>query len=311
MNDTDNGLKEGFHQKKREVAQLRSTLHDLYVQKEASFQKLKAFREQIRSKIDQMNSLKKERDLLTQEVKAIKEERNKLNQEVREKSDALKQFGTNNPLPAPSSDRKNDNSHNKNYDGRNKNYNTANSQQMPPGKIKMLIRKMEEQLETEVMSFDKEKQLTKKVKELKAEYKKIEAQDQQWKERQTAASGFIQKRKEAQHSHHSLQEKADASQQKHQEVNKVYEDLKAIRNQIKPLETEHLRLKEEYHAVKRQLGDAQQDIQKLSRVFEDKEKKIKQSFAQERTAEVKEKIKKRQKLSTEDILAFQAIPDED
>src|SRR3989344_9264715 len=307
MNDTDNGLKEGFHQKKREVAQLRSTLHDLYVQKEASFQKLKAFREQIRSKIDQMNSLKKERDLLTQEVKGIKEERNKLNQEVREKSDALKQFGTNNPLPAPSSDRKNY----KNYKNYN-NYNDNNkSQQMPPGKIKMLIRKMEEHLETEVMSFDKEKQLTKKVKELKAEYKKIEALDQQWKERKTPASGFIQKKKKAQHSHHSLQEKADASQQKHQEVNKVYEDLKAIRDQIKPLETEHLRLKEEYHAVKRQLDDAQQDIQKLSKVFEDKEKKIKQSFAQERTAEVKEKIKKRQKLNTEDILAFQAMDDED
>jgi len=280
-------LRKEFEQKKKEVAQLRSQLHSIHQEKETAFQTLRSFRDQIHSKTQAMTTLKQERDNLTKEVRLLKEEREKLNQEVKGKSEVLKDVEQKKGELTGE-------------------FSKHIQERESPGKLKAMIRKLEEKLETEVMSFEKEKQLNKEVKKLKADYKALAGMEEVWKERNTAAANFSQSRKQAQISHHAVQEKAQQSQEKHQALSQLYDDVKKIREEIKPSEETHHKFRIKYQETKQELDKAMKRLHELSKFFDEKEEKRHKSKLQERTDEVKEKIKNRQKLSMDDILAFQA-----
>jgi len=275
-------LKEEFQQKKKEVVLFRAKLHVLHKEKEELFNQVKSSHDSIKLKTTRMKVIKKERDQLTREVKELKEERNKLNKEVQEKSKTLQDIAEKGDTP-------------------------KKTEHESPGKLRSIIRNLEEKLETEVMAFTKEQQLTKKIKEIKSELKQIEGFENAWKEKKSAVIEFSQKRKAAQQSHQTVQQKADESQKKHEELTQLYKDVKEAREKIKPLDDKIKGLKSKYNATKKEVDKVSNRVKELSKLFEDKDKKMRQNKAQVRTAEVKEKLKKKQKLSTEDILAFQAL----
>ena len=178
--------------------------------------------------------------------------------------------------------------------------------QESPGRLKSQIAKLEEKIETEVIPFEKEKGLRKQIKELKAQLKKLDGLDIAWKEHNTAAANFSEKRRVAQEFHQQVQVKADVSQNKHEEISGLYDEIKALRNEQKaPLE-KYKQLKTQFAEKKKALEELLPRLTELSKVFHENEEKSYQSILREKTAEVQEKIKKRQKLSTRDILAFQA-----
>ena len=61
--------------------------------------------------------------------------------------------------------------------------------------------------------------------------------------------------------------------------------------------------------TKKELDSLQARIKELGGILQEEEEKSFQQIAREKTEEVKEKMKKGKKLSTEDILAFQAMKD--
>lgn len=275
-------LKSEFQDKKKELSETRSKLSQLNQDKEKSFSELNELKKKIREKISSINALKKERDSLTDEVKKLKEERSKLNDEVREKATLKKEVE------------------------KKKEEVLSHGIKESPGKLKRMIEQMETKIETEVMPFDKEKELNKRIKELKEEYKKVAHLGEVWKEVNSTTADFSQKRRMAQQSHHNIQDKAQQSQQKHEAILKLYDEVKALREQEKPLSEKALQLKSEYEKLKKDLELQQKRTGELSKIFEAEQAKDFKVRVQEKTAEVKEKMKKGKKLSTEDILAFQA-----
>ncbi|MBI4147298.1 hypothetical protein HY494_01455 [Candidatus Woesearchaeota archaeon] len=285
-NETE--LREELKQKRRELSNLRYQLKSIYEQKEAQYQLLNSTRASIKSCLNQISAFKNERDQLTTKVKELKQQRDTFNTLTKEKTN----------LKEEASKKKNE------LIGKMENKDNHHEN---PREIKSLIRKLEHQLETEVMPFPQEEKLRKKVKELQARQKKMGELEEVWKISNAASADAAEVRHKAERFHREVQGTAGLSQQKHQQVNSLYEQLKQLREQQTPLAEKHLQLKEQYGQMKNQLQEIQARVDELSKQFNEKEEKSFKEQIKEKTAQVSEKIKKKQKLNIDDILAFQAL----
>jgi len=277
-------LRKEFQTKKKEVSRLRSKLNELNSDKEAAYREIKSVRDKVKVRSTRMRELKHDRDQLTKEVKKLKVERDKLNKEVKAKSSTRKEV-----------------------EGKKKELLDKSDIQENPAKIKSQINHLEQKLETEVMAFSKEEQLRKTIKELKVKYKKAEKMGEVWKEINTASADFAEKRRRAQDSHKEVQEKAQESQEKHEKLKVIFDELKKLRDEEQPLAEKHLQFKVKFEQVKKDLEESLKRVNELAKLFNEQEEKSFKAKVKEKTAEVKEKMKKGKKLSTEDILAFQAL----
>ena len=178
-----------------------------------------------------------------------------------------------------------------------------------PVQIKIMIQKLETKIETEPMPFEQEKKITKKIKELKAKFKELEKLGTQWSEINQTNTDFYETRKKAEESHHNVQVLAHQSQEKHEEINKLYEEVKEFRKEEQPFADKYLKLKAEYEEIRKTVEELQLRVTELAKLLNEDDERSFKTIAQEKTAEVKEKLRKGKKLSTEDILAFQAMRD--
>ncbi len=272
-----------FQQGKKELSALRSQLGALMSEKEQAYQQLKSFQTGLHALINTIQRCKSERDTLTAQVKTLKGEREKLNLAVKEKA------GEKNRVAQKKEE-------------------IAHKITRPenPARIKAQIAALERTIETEVMPFTKEQKLTKQIKELQAQYKKVEQLDQLWKEVHTASAEFSQTRRVAEETHWNVQHIAQESQKKHEEMRVLYEQLKKARAEEKPLKDKYLGLKKQVEELRKTGENLSKRVQELAKLFNEEEGKSFQHIVEQKTAEVKEKIKKGKKLSMDDILAFQA-----
>ena len=281
MNENTTKLQEDFQRKKKELSKLRTELNSQHTIKETAFNDLKVIRENIKAHNTSIKKIKSERDMLTKEVKTLKKERDRLNSVVKEKSSAQKE-------------------------ATGKKKEVFNDSQ-DPKKIKFLIAKLEEKIETEVIPFTQEQALTKQLKDLKTQYKAIESKVSLIKEINTITTEFSQKRKQAQDSHYKVQEKAQQSQEKHNQINKLFEEIKKWRGEEQTLAAKSFSLKAEYEQTKKKLDEIAKEVKKLSEHLQENKQQNFNDKANEKTVEVEKKMKSGKKLSMDDILTFQAI----
>ena len=276
-------LHQEFQEKKSTLARLRQQYNFISQEKEKLFQELRVLRDKLKPKNDAIKALKAERDAFTAQVKEAKKERDVLNQVVKEKAGVIKEV-----------------------DKKKKELLDADSTESP-GSLQAQIKRLETKLETEVMPFEKEKELNKVIKELKAKFKQAEKVNAAWKEVKTVSADFMEQRKKAQQSHHSVQDLAKASQEKHQRIVALYEDIKQLRKQeTAPLE-KYFSFKKQAEELQQQGREIQKRLDELKKILHEEDEKSFHQIAREKTAQVQDKLKRGKKLSTEDILAFQAM----
>ena len=80
-----------------------------------------------------------------------------------------------------------------------------------------------------------------------------------------------------------------------------------MREQETPIIEKHRELREQYDLSKKKIQELYSRVQELSKNFNEKEQKSFKEQIKEKTAQVSEKIKKKEKLKIDDILAFQAL----
>jgi uncharacterized coiled-coil DUF342 family protein len=277
--------KQELQQKRKELSSFISTLGGINKEKEEAYKQLQEMRKQLKVKTDKVRDLKKKRDELTKEVRQLKQKRDNLNVAVK-KSSTMR----------------------KDVDERKREL-TKGMDQESPGKLRSIIAGMEEKLETEVMAFNKEEQMRKSLKELIIRLKKITAVSSKLKELGEVSGDFSENRKKAQESHQAVQKIAQESQDIHLAINGFYKDIKDMRKEEKVVAKKYLELKVKYQNTKIDIDGLNKEVKALSDDLEEVSKKSFKSQVAEKTAEVKEKMKKGKKLSTEDILAFQASSD--
>ncbi|MAG60466.1 hypothetical protein CL619_01645 [archaeon] len=283
--------KEVLRSKEKEFQTAKNALHTLGKEKEEAFNQMRTHSSELKSLNQQLDSLKGERDELSKKVRDAKKERSALNQKVKESSTILKSAREN----APSSYSSDSGRRSSRYDKKEKS----------PAQMQKEIDNLEVKLETEAMAFSKEKEIKKTIKILKTEMKKKSAVQETYALAKTAGKEFHSVRKAAEVSHKQVQEFAEASQEKHQAMQEVLIKIKKQRKLRDPKGKEYATKKDTWTKQKKICDELAEQIKVLKEELGMQSQKEIKIQAKEKIKEVEAKLKRGDKLTTEDFLAMQ------
>lgn len=271
------------------IKTLKQRLNELNDQKEKAFQQRNPVGKEISQHIQHVKQLKHERDALTDDVKKLKDNRTGLNEIIKKKIEEAKQLNAEKKKAADKAGLKENPSH-----------------------LKMLMDKLEQRVETEVISFDKEKAIMKEIKELKKRFTAAKQANTVWDAAHQLSKDIDAMRGQADDIHRQMQQKAKLSQAKHEllvEESKRIDTLRGKGNTFTHDITEHkaemAKIGAELDALVKQANELRA---KLNAEREEKEAEQQHQRAKkfsEKLAEVKAKMAAGKKLTTEDIIIMQ------
>lgn len=283
-----------LNEKKEVIIGLRSKLNELGSQKEHWYRQRGAIYKEIHDKALQLNDSKNKRDELTSTAKTTKEQRDTLNKKITEKIAELKQVEAEKEEVM-------------------KEHNIKGSPAVSPAIIKKEIERLEFYLETSVMSFEREKELMKKINELKKRYKETSKVSAVWKKMRMMADEIGQMKKEADLFYRKLRVEAGQSHEKHETLIETSKMIMDLRKKKYEAEMNFVEFKKQFKGVNAILKEEFKQLNEISEKLgtdKDEARKIKKANVkrtlEEKKKAVDEKLKTGKKLTTEDILAFQS-----
>lgn len=280
-----------YDEKKKEAEKLKEEANRLNEEKERLFSEKEKYSKTIRDNIQQIKELKNKRDELTSSVQENKKKRSEIDEKINKILEDLKKFKAE---------------RDKVYEKHNLSGN--------PDTIQGQINKLEKKIETEVMSFDNEKKLMKKIKSLKSQlddFGVVTGINDKIKEKNKELKVL---RKENRDLTKKIKDEAALSQVQH---NKMLEKSKEI-DELKPKEEEYFNkfseVKNKFNDINNQLKElyttlniAKGEVKKKKEKAKQEKEIIDKKKLEDKHEEVESKIKKGGKLTTEDLLAFQGI----
>ncbi|MBU1201274.1 MAG: hypothetical protein KJ583_04975 [Nanoarchaeota archaeon] len=281
-------LIEQLKKAKEEVNLLKSKLSKVNSEKESWFRKKATISQEIKDKISFVQDSKKQRNNLTSEVKSTKTKRDELNKKISEELKIVKHI-----KPKPE-------------DGHHQ-------QRENPFALKKKIDSMELKIETEPMSFQKEQAIMKEIKTLKKKYDEIKGLMKEIDDIRGKNKELNMLKKEANKFHKDLQQQAKESQEFHEQIIEYSKEIDILREKEKEAHDKFMLGKDEYinlnNELKRKLEElkaVKDNLEQNEVRVEELEREKKHKNLKEKTKEVNEKIKKKQKLTTEDLLIMQS-----
>ncbi len=272
-----------------EISKLRNTLNELDKEKESWFGKKEALSAKIKESIRKIKDNKTKRDSFTNEVKELKLKRYLLNKELSSKSSELEKLKKERAEASKSLDVKES-----------------------PSRLKQQMDKLEFKIETDTVSFEKEKELMKKIKVLKKDYDKLSILQESDKNVREVIDAVRKLRRESSDFHKSIQEKAKQSQVLHEEILKISAEIDKLKLEEEDAFRKFSDFRKQFHELNSQLKDkfklmdeVKSHLDKIQLDKRDIRKQEEESFLKSKKEEVNEKIRKKQKLTTEDLLVFQ------
>ena len=282
-------LVEELGNRRVEISKLKNALDGIHREKESWFRKKSEISAKIKELIRKIKDNKSKRDFLTNEVKELKPKRDKINKELSLKLGEFEKLKKERAAAAISLDIKES-----------------------PSRIKLQMDKLEFKIETDTVSFEKEKELMKKIKKLRKDYDKLSVLWDSNKKIREVLDAVRKLRKDANEAHRAIQEKAKQSQVMHEEILKVSAEIDKINLEEEEAFRKFSEFRKQFYEVNSQLKEKlrlmNDSKSKLDRIYSDKKEKRKEEeklFLKSKEDVVDEKIKKRQKLTTEDLLVFQ------
>ena len=272
-----------------QIKTLRGRLNELNDQKEKLFDQRHAVGKEISELIKNVKGIRSERDALTSAVKLTKEEREKLHEDIKKALAESKRLKDEKDALVKKSGVTDD-----------------------PRFIKRELERLNYKIETEAMSFDKETKLMKVIKDLKKKYdaaKDVTAVSDKLRD----VSREIDRMKALAHDTHTkVTSAASASQEKHSgmiETSHKIDSLKAqeegFNSQIQAKKAEMQPLGDELDAKLRQLTDIKGQLGIATEESKQKKAQEQKKHLSDRADEVRAKLMRGEKLTTEDILVLQ------
>lgn len=286
--DTKKGLFADLDKLRNEINSLNEDLNKKNNEKESWFRKKDNLSKDIGEKIASIKENKNKRNFLTKKVKELKGKRSKLNEDIKKKiSELVKLKNETKDL-------------------------TKRSKIKAPQRIKGEIDNIEVKLETEAMPFEKEKALSKKLKQFKKLLEEASVIINNIDKIKKFNSEMDAIKKNSNETHNEIQKLARQSQGLHENIIKNSKEI----DELKVKEVEALKnfvdSKKNFNAINDKLEDKLSDMGKIKnkinkfRLKEDEKRRLKESMLiKSKELEIEEKIKEGKKLTTEDFLAFQ------
>ncbi|MFH0869822.1 MAG: hypothetical protein V1866_02085, partial [archaeon] len=253
------------------------------------FQKREEVGKQISELIRNIKALKRERDSFTAQVRETKQKRDSLRTTLREKIALFKRASED-----------------------KKDLLKKSSVKTPPDVIRATIAKMEMRIETEGMSFDKEQKLMKQIKEIRKQLDEAKEIDAVYSEARKLSKEIREIKNELDICSMNVKNFAAQSQAKHEEMlalSKQVDELMAKENEHKE---KFQKYKDEFTEVNAKLKEKLPQMSilkgKINTEKTESRKKKREEIEKElkeKGTKVQEKIRRREKLTTKDLLVFQ------
>ncbi len=275
-------------EKREDIKKFQAEFNILGEKKEHWFGIKTKLSEQISQLIESIKKSRSERNTLTDEVKKTKEERNLRNKDVKESVARIKELE-------------------KERDTLLKKHKVKD-----PTQILNQIALIETKIETEPMSYDKEKKLMQKIKEMKKEVQEASLVSDVVKKIRDLSKEIDERKQIAQQSHNRLQQDARKSQEKHEAILEASKEIDELRKKEEEAFANFIENKQKFDELndtfRKKIAEArslsgQAEVDKSDRHLASEERRNK--ALEQKKISVEEKIKKKMKLTTEDILAFQ------
>jgi len=276
---------------RRDISSLKASLNNLNNQKESFYEKKNELSKKIVGNIRQIRELKGKRDSLTKLVKEDKSKREEDEKKIDSKISELKELK-------------------KKVSEIRKKHNITED----PSRIKDQIEKLEENMETEVISFSKEKGIMKTLKDLKKKYKGAEVVADSWKKLDEVSAELDTLKRERNEIRKKIKNRAGESQKYHEEMIKLSNDIDPLKEEELKMMVKFGEFKTKFTETNNQLKEKINELRKLSEELEkynievaELKKKEENKQLEERSREVEEKLRKGGKLTTEDLLVIQSL----
>lgn len=281
----------------KEIAELRNGLNSINDSKESFFGQKDRISSEIRSLIKKVRESKSERDSLTKEVRELKAKRTKLSDEIKKKIEEAKKLNS------------------KKEDIRKK-----HKFQIDPSRLKEEIEKLELRIETEGMTFPKEQEIMKQIKEKKKLYGESKDVSDVFGSISSMNGEISRLKKEAEEAHKEVQSKAEKSQQLHEqmiEASKKIDELKKSEQELngrigdikKKFDDANIRLQTKLSDAPRIKHEAESARESAREDSRRGRKGRDSSRLKEKSRLVQEKLRKGEKLTTEDLIVMGGIED--
>ncbi len=281
----------------QDIAQTKRKWNQAFSEREEAAIKGKEIGRKISKIISEVRKHKAERNKLNQSIKALKAERDTKNKITNDLIAKAKSLNKEKLDMASKHEVKGD-----------------------PGQIKRDLDRLNMKLETEAVSFENEKKMMKLINDLKKKYAQVKEVSKVWAEMHDLNDKINDARKEAKKVHDEIQKLADESEKKHNQVIELSKQVDALKEEeakaVEEFEAKRKAFEEIDKELNEKLGHSAEMMRKQEE-FEQRKRESEQNKRQskrdrvdaiisEKVKEVEEKISKKKKLTTQDLLAYQA-----
>ncbi len=280
-----------LQEKQREIQQLYNSLHKLNSEKEGLFRTKEQVEKKVLVLVQELKEAKGKRDALTKQVKDSKERRATLNSGITAKIEEIKRL-----------------------DEEKKAILRKNRIKEDPIRLKSQIEHLELTIETEGMSFEAEQKVMKRIKELKKQYGELKILGDVFDKIHKAEKELRMLRDKANDSHRKVQDKAKNSQEEHELLVKDATELRQLREERETLYQKCIEAKQRFNEANEQLKSKLTELaalkEKADEYFMGKaelEKKRAFDSLKEKVKLVEEKIRRGEKLTTDDLIVMQGV----
>ncbi|MFT4313218.1 MAG: hypothetical protein ACMXYA_02325 [Candidatus Woesearchaeota archaeon] len=264
----------------KNTEELLKSYKDLVEKKESLFVEQQTISTQIKHTIDEIKKHRDVRDTFTKKVQEEKKKRNELNAEIKKLITEIKKVQGDTPQVPRDRSKK----------------------PLTYGRVKKQIQDLQTKMETEALPFDKEQQLMKLVKEKKKLLDQV--QKTEGSDNSKIGRELSKLKKESDVIHKEIQDAAQKSQEEH-------EALLSLSKQVDTLREKEKGIRSEIDATKAELKKLRAVVkppQTRKRVSVPRQPTRSDAEIEKRAEVVEEKLKGKKKLTTDDLLALQAMP---
>jgi uncharacterized coiled-coil DUF342 family protein len=264
---------------KREIQSVSANLKELGGQKEEQYQQKNTLDKQLNALINKAKDLKDKKREIDKQISTFKKEREDKNKQYNQSLTNIK----------------------KAKEDRRRQQHAVSS-----NTLRKQIKDLEYKMQTEAISFNKEKKIMGEIKKIKAQLKEILKEEEKLKTNNLSFRQVKEIKLAADDSHKKVQELAEKS-------SKIFDELTILSKDIANIKAQRNTVQLVLKNLKSQIGHMNQKLSKVlkdwsgiaDKVFIRGTRRSIDRLLHKKTEEVKEKLKTKKKLTTDDILLLQ------
>lgn len=274
---------------KEEIINIRKELNSSDNLKENSFKKYREINDMLKESINKIKSLKSNNDSFNSRVENLKDEREKYNSIVKSLINKIKVL-----------------------EKQKEEFISKNNIKVFPSKIKEQIEALESSIETEAYTFDKEKKIMKRIKDLKVVYNKTSGLNNLLEELNKISQLIEENHSLADNCHIKVLEIIKENKKSFDDIISMSKEIQDLRKQKDNFFEDFRKHKLDFSGLNNKLKEKLLEISSLQWKLEESYKEFNKSrkerqeeLIKEKAKLIEEKIGKKQKLTTEDLIFFQ------